>query len=109
MNHGYTALLGAGNLKKTSEMGLFHGSYITPNNHGNTRRSHPRGKKWPPSWIVRMALAIQMNYLAWIIVKIGNSMINNGNAATCTAIYELHAVGTAINSASTGTSEYYVY
>jgi hypothetical protein len=25
----------------------------------------------------------------WIIVKIGNSMLNNGNAATCAAIYLL--------------------
>jgi hypothetical protein len=31
------------------------------------------------------------------------------NAATCAAIYELDAVGTVVNSASAGTSEYYVY
>jgi hypothetical protein len=36
-------------------------------------------------------------------------MIMHGNAATCAAIYELDAVGTVANSASTGTSEYYVY
>jgi hypothetical protein len=36
-------------------------------------------------------------------------MIIHSNAATSPAIYELDAVGTVINSAYTGTSEYYVY
>jgi hypothetical protein len=45
----------------------------------------------------------------WIIVKISKSMSMNGNTATCAAIYELDAVGTVVNSASSCTSEYYVY
>jgi hypothetical protein len=36
-------------------------------------------------------------------------MIMHGNATTSAAIYELDGDGTEVNSASTGTSEYYVY
>jgi hypothetical protein len=51
----------------------------------------------------------QTNFIPWLIVKISKSIIIIGNAATCSAIYELEAVGTVVYSASTGTSDYYVY
>jgi hypothetical protein len=43
---------------------------------------------------------------AWITVKIGKSMIIRGNAATRAAILIVVQVGSVLNSASTGTSEY---
>jgi len=46
---------------------------------------------------------------SWIRVQIITSKIIHGNAATCAAIHCHVSVGTLINSASTGTPEYYAY
>jgi hypothetical protein len=53
----------------------------------------------------------RMKWYPWrmSIVKIGNSMIIHGNAATRVAILRVVQVGTVLNSASTGTSEYFAY
>jgi type IV secretory pathway VirB2 component (pilin) len=47
--------------------------------------------------------------IPWIMELNGNSMILRGNATICAAILRVVQVGTPLNSASTGTSEYYAY
>jgi hypothetical protein len=44
-----------------------------------------------------------------MIVKIEYSMIIRGNAATRADICKIEQVGTVLNSALSGTSEYYAY